>query len=167
MHGEPRGFLTSVPPTAAIGPSGGVDATAAELTSYWRLVRRPHPDSTALPVIDNDVVNCLMSDPTTERKVSLIDAAAALGAEVFLYRRRMPRRRKWRLVGLGGGVGALLEQIPDGGLASVIDRIRPAGMRPGLWLEPEVVGSMSPIACSFPDEALCSRQGQRVQEWGR
>jgi alpha-galactosidase len=40
-------------------------------------------------------------------------------------------------------------------------------MRPGLWLEPEVVGVRSPVAATLPDEAFLSRNGERVVEHGR
>jgi len=60
-----------------------------------------------------------------------------------------------------------VKRFPDGGLAGLIGEIRAAGMRPGLWLEPEVVGSRSRIAESLPPDAFFTRGGKRVKEWGR
>jgi alpha-galactosidase len=164
---EPGEVFTTVPAAVVVSPRGGIDSVASELTSYRRRIRRPHPDNTMLPVVYNDFLNCLMSDPTTERELPLIEAAAALGAEVFCI------DAGWYDDENGGWWDSVGEwepsanRFPDGGLALVIDRIRQAGMKPGLWLEPEVVGSRSRIARSLPDGAFFSRKGQRVQEWGR
>ncbi len=38
---------------------------------------------------------------------------------------------------------------------------------PGLWLEPEVIGTRSPIALELPDDAFLTRGGARVTQSGR
>jgi alpha-galactosidase len=43
-------------------------------------------------------------------------------------------------------------RFPDGGLRRVVDAIRDAGMVPGLWLEPEVVGVPGQHVGPFVDE---------------
>ena len=53
------------------------------------------------------------------------------------------------------------------GIAEVLEHIRKAGMVPGLWLEPEVVGTRSPVAAQLPPDAFFQRAGQRVVEHGR
>ena len=55
----------------------------ARLTACRRAIRRPHEDHRRLPVIFNDYMNTLMGDPTTERLLPLIAAAAEAGAEYF------------------------------------------------------------------------------------
>jgi alpha-galactosidase len=163
----PGETVTTVPAAVAIVPNGGMDAVAEELTTYRRRIRRPHPDNAALPVIYNDFLNCLMSDPTTEKELPLIAAASALGVEVFCI------DAGWYDDENGGwwdSVGEWepsIKRFPYGGLAGLIQKIRDAGMKPGLWLEPEVVGSRSSIAELLPDEAFFSRRGERVKEWGR
>ena len=54
-----------------------------------------------------------------------------------------------------------------GGLAEVVERIRASGMVPGLWLEPEVVGVLSPAASALPPDAFFQRHGHRVVEHER
>ncbi|MER6155551.1 glycoside hydrolase family 36 protein [Streptomyces sp. NPDC001868] len=68
---------------AALALGTRFEGALAALTSYRRAVRRPHPDQTRLPVIFNDYMNTLMGDPTTEKLLPLIDAAAEAGAEYF------------------------------------------------------------------------------------
>ena len=117
-------------------------------------------------MIFNDYMNTLMGDPTTAALLPLIDAAAAVGAEYFCI------DAGWYAeIGEGwwDAVGAWKPSTTrfPGGLGEVLDRIRAAGMVPGLWLEPEVVGVRSPVAGQLPGEAFFQRDGQRVVEHGR
>ena len=164
----PGEVFRTVPVSVSFGADGGPDAAFAALTRYRRLQRRPHPDHSALPVVFNDYMNCLMGDPTTEKLLPHIDAAAEAGAEYFVI------DAGWYDDGDGGwwdGVGAWepsASRFPgEKGIHDVLDRIRERGMVPGLWLEPEVIGVRSPLAKSLPDEAFLRRDGVRLTETGR
>src|SRR5207249_7187396 len=97
----------------------------------------------------------------------LVEAAADLGADIYCM------DAGWYDDEQGGwwdSVGewkASTSRFPNGGLASVMRAIHDAGMRPGLWIEPEVVGRRSAIADALPPEAFFRRAGRRVAEWGR
>ncbi|QNP75307.1 alpha-galactosidase [Streptomyces roseirectus] len=165
---EPGAEFTTVPAALALSEDGGPDEAFAALTRYRRAARRPHPDHERLPVVFNDYMNCLMGDPTTEKLLPLIDAAAEAGAEYFVI------DAGW-YDGENGGwwdsVGAwepAASRFPgERGIHEVLDRIRERGMVPGLWLEPEVIGVRSPMAKSLPDEAFFRRDGVRVTETRR
>ncbi|MEU9288052.1 alpha-galactosidase [Streptomyces sp. NPDC048275] len=164
---------------AAIALGDGFDGALAALTSYRRLIRRPHPDHERLPVVFNDYMNTLMGDPTTRKLLPLIDAAAEAGAEYFCidagwYDDEGGGEDGAADGGEGGGwwdsVGAWLPSARrfPGGLEAVLGRIRERGMVPGLWLEPEVVGVRSPVAAELPDDAFLRHAGGvRVTEQGR
>lgn len=158
--------FTTVPATLALS-TDGYEGVIAELTAARRSSRRQHPDHTDLPVVFNDYMNTLMGDPTTDKLLPLIDAAAAVGAETFCI------DAGWYdddSVGWWDSVGAwepATNRFPGGGLAKVLERIRERGMVAGLWLEPEVVGLRSAIADSLPDEAFFVRHGRRVVEHER
>ncbi|WP_151481312.1 glycoside hydrolase family 36 protein [Streptomyces albicerus] len=157
---------------AALALGAGFDGALAALTSYRRLVRRPHPDHERLPVVFNDYMNTLMGDPTAEKLLPLIDAAAEAGAEYFCV------DAGWYDDEAGDEAGGWWDSVgawqpserrfPDGGLRAVLDHVRSRGMVPGLWLEPEVVGVRSPVAHELPDEAFLRHEGGiRVTEQGR
>ncbi|MET0433780.1 MAG: glycoside hydrolase family 36 protein [Cellulomonas sp.] len=116
-------------------------------------------------LVFNDYMNTLMGDPTTDKLLPLVDAAADVGAEVFCI------DAGWYDDG-GDWWDSVGEWEPStlrfpGGLHEVTDRIRDRGMVPGLWLEPEVVGVRSPLAEQLPGEAFLQRRGQRVVEHDR
>ncbi|MFC6159511.1 glycoside hydrolase family 36 protein [Kribbella jiaozuonensis] len=140
------------------------DSVFAALTRQRRAVRKRRPVDDRMPVIFNDYMNTLMGDPTTEKLLPLIDAAAEVGADYFCIDAGWYAERDW-----WSTVGAWQPSTTrfPGGLGEVIDRIHQRGMVPGLWLEPEVIGVDAPIARELPDDAFLTRQGIRVAEHGR
>ncbi|MGW0982904.1 alpha-galactosidase [Streptomyces xiamenensis] len=163
----PGASFTTVPAALALSRAG-FEGALAELTAYRRVLRRPHPDHAALPVVFNDYMNTLNGDPTTAKLLPLIDAAATAGAEYFVI------DAGWYDGDAGGWwdtVGAwqpAAARFPgERGIHEVLDRIRAHNMVPGLWLEPEVIGVRSPIAPTLPDAAYFARDGVRVRENGR
>ncbi|WP_194396363.1 glycoside hydrolase family 36 protein [Microbacterium atlanticum] len=160
---SPAESFTTVPAAVAYGHSA--DAVVAALTDHRRATRRPHHDNAAMPVVFNDYMNTLDGDPTTAKLIPLIEAAGAVGAEVFCIDAGWydDSGHWWDTV---GEWRPSTTRFPNG-LGEVIDAIRAAGMIPGLWLEPEVIGTRSPVADSLPDEAFLQRNGVRVVEHHR
>jgi alpha-galactosidase len=160
---EPGESFVSVP--AAVGAvAGGFDRAARELTRYRRAIRRPNADNETLPVIFNDYMNCLFGDPTTEKLIPLIDAAAEAGCEYYCIDCGWYSDGEW-----WDGVG---EWMPSqarfpGGIKEVIDYIRSKGMVPGLWLELEVMGIECRLASELPDDWFFLRHGKRVIDHSR
>jgi alpha-galactosidase len=161
----PGEHFDTVPATVAVSADGFEGAIGA-LTRARRANRRPHADHQRLPVIFNDYMNTLMGDPTTERLLPLIAAAGRAGAEYFCIDAGWYAELDddwWYTVGVWRPSAS---RFP-GGIAEVLDRITAAGMVPGLWLEPEVIGTGSPVAGRLPDGAFFQRDGVRVADHGR
>ena len=137
----------------------------APLTEYRRRVRRPNADDVELPVVFNDFMNSLLADPSEEKLLPVIAAAARAGSEYFCVDAGWYSNEQswWNTVGEW-------EEAPDRfphGFVKVFDAIRAAGMIPGLWVEPDVVGVESPVADELPDEAFFWRNGARIDSQGR
>lgn len=159
----PGESFTTVPAAVALGDNP--TAAVAEATKLRRRTRRAHIDNDALPVIFNDYMNTLNGDPTTEKLLPLVEAAAEVGAEIFCIDAGWYDDSGFWWDSVGAWEPSTT-RFP-GGLSEVIDRIIECGMVPGLWLEPEVVGVRSPIATQLPDGAFLQRGGQRLMEQGR
>ncbi|WIB62106.1 alpha-galactosidase (plasmid) [Curtobacterium sp. MCLR17_007] len=157
---EPGRSFRSVPVSLAFGDD--LDAAVAAMTTLRRASRRDHPDNTELAVVYNDYMNTLMGDPTTEKLAPLIDSAARMGADTFVMDAGWYSDDDdwWTTVGTWEPATA---RFP-GGMGEVFDRVRERGMRPGIWLEPEVVGVDSPAARTLPTEAFFQTRGLPLVE---
>ena len=161
----PGELFTSIPVSVAAS-SGGYEGALGELTKQRRAIRRHRTVDAGLPVIFNDYMNTLWGNPTTDKLLPLIDAAATAGAEYFCIDAGWYDDGGDWWPSVGEWTPSTV-RFPDGGLERVIQHIRDVGMQPGLWLEPEVVGVRSPIAGALPKEAFLQRYGQRVVEHDR
>ena len=161
---EPGAAFRTVPAAVAFSDRGR-DGAFGELTRHRRTTRRAHPDASDLPVVFNDYMNTLNGNPTTAVLLPLIRAAAAVGAEVFVVDAGWYSDEEywWDTVGEWQVSG---RRFPKG-FGEVVDAIRDGGMRPGLWLEPEVVGVRSPAVAALPGDAFLQRGGVPVVESGR
>ena len=160
----PGETVDTVPAAAAVS-AAGLEGALAELTRYRRSIRRPNADNDDCPVIFNDYMNALNGDPTTEKLLPLIEAAADAGSEYFVI------DAGWYSddPGWWDSVGEWQPSTTrfPGGLGEVIGAITARGMVPGLWLEPEVIGVHSSVVDRLPAEAFFCRDGIRLTENGR
>ncbi|MEG2253579.1 MAG: alpha-galactosidase, partial [Clostridia bacterium] len=153
----PHERFCSVPCCITAGQS--FSDTISTLTAYRRLIRRDHWDNHTLPVVFNDYMNCLYGDPTTEKLLPVIDAAAHVGCEVFCIDCGWYADGPW-----WDGVGQWLpsqKRFPNG-IEEPISYIRQKGMIPGLWLELEVMGVKCELASVWEDACFFVNHGKRV-----
>ncbi len=159
----PGDTFLSVPVSVGVD-AGNFDTAMGELTKYRRLIRRPNKDNESLAIIFNDYMNCLWADPTTEKELPLIDAAAEAGCEYFCI------DAGWYSAGFWwdnvGEWQESRERFP-GGLKEVTDYIRTKGLIPGVWLELEVMGINCPKAAKVPDDWFFMRHGKKVYDRSR
>jgi len=160
---KPGESFTSVPVAVGVADAD-FDNAMGRLTLYRRKIRRPNEDNEKLPVIFNDYMNCLFGDPTTEKELPLIDAAADMGCEYYVIDAGWYAPGQW-----WDSVGEwqeCRERFP-GGIREVTDYIRSKGMVPGVWLEIEVMGINCEKAKKAPDDWFFVRHGRRVFDRSR
>ena len=150
---------------AAVAFGTDFDSALIEMTAYRRLIAHRVESDKYHPVIFNDYMKCLNADPTEEKLLPLIDAAAEAGCEIFCI------DAGWYADGRGwwdtiGAYEESRERFPHG-FKMIFDHIRQKGMRPGLWVEPENIGISSEKLSNFEDDAFFVRHGRRVTERGR
>lgn len=154
---QPGESFVTVP--AAFGVTvGDINDAMAELTKYRRRIRRPNTDDEKCYVVFNDYMNCLEGDPTQEKEKQIIDIAAKLGCEYYCLDAGWYDKGPWwdRV----GEWKESPERFPDG-LRSVYDYARGRGMKMGMWLEIEVMGTECPLASQLPDDWFVCVHGKR------
>lgn len=153
----PGQTFSSVKSAVAFGKD--FNEVIAEITKYRRIIKGKNSAFLKQPVIFNDFNNCLMAEPTYEKEIPCIDAAAEIGAEYYCVDGGWFSDGSW-----WDGVGEWKESRArfHGKLKEVFNYIIEKGMRPGIWLEPEVMGIHCPVAASFSDDCFFMRHGKRV-----
>jgi alpha-galactosidase len=160
----PGKTFTSVP-VALIHVLDTPDVAFSALTEYRRCIRRKHKDNEEMGLIFNDYMNCLMGDPTEEKIMALVDPVIKAGAEFFVIDCGWYADDSgwWDDVGLWEPSKS---RFPKG-FKSLLDKIKAKGLRPGVWVEPEVVGIRSIVGDQLPLDAFFQQNGQRIVEKGR
>jgi alpha-galactosidase len=142
---------------------GGFGEAVEALTKYRRAVLLKS-DYTTCPIVFNDYMNCLWADPTTEKELPLIDAAAKVKCDYYVI------DAGWYAEKGYGGIGDVGMWQPsktrfDGGLGALLNKIKDKGMIPGLWFEPEMVGLNSALK-NKPDNWFIMLHGKRYIDDG-
>ncbi len=145
---------------------GGFGEAVEQLTRYRRraFTKIRQARNLDCPVIFNDAI-ALNLDPTTEKELPLIDAAARAGCEYYVIDAGWYAAANESWWGSVGVWEPSRTRWPDG-IKPVLDRIRQKGMTPGMWLEPEVIGINSPLKRK-PDDWFFMRHGRRVIDHDR
>ena len=139
---------------------GGFEAAVAQLTAYKRATYHTDFPMGAVPVCFNDYMNCLWAQPSRDRLLPLIQAAAQVGCEVFCIDAGwFGKRYEWYKH--NGDWQPCDELFGEGGLRGVLDEIKSCGMLPGVWLEMETADRESDFAKAHP-EALLTRHGHPI-----
>ncbi len=163
---SPGECFTTVP-AALCHVNGNLDDAFGSMNEYRRRIVTPCVDHEERSIIFNDYMNCLMGDPTEEKVLALLKPAAGCGAEYFVIDAGWYADENdldwWDSVGEWAPSPT---RFPHG-LRHVFQAIRDHGMKPGLWLEPEVVGVRSPIAKLLPERAFFRSKGKPVEERSR
>ena len=158
---KPGESFTGVPVSVAVA-AGDFGSAVREITKYRRVVSADRLDP-ELPVYFNDYLFCLWADPTTEKELPLIKKAAELGAEYYMVDGGWYGTGNWWPT--VGEWQESRERFPNG-IKEVFDSIRAHGMKPGIWLEPEVMGVNCPLVPEFED-CFFKRHGVKVNNRGR
>ena len=157
--------FTTVPASFTIAHD--FDGVVANVTDYRREVRSPHHDNAKPSVVFNDYMNTIYGDPTTEKELPLIEAAGKAGIEIFVIDCGWYDDTGDWWPSVGEWMPSKTRFPGKKGIVEVIDAIKDAGMIPGIWIEPEVIGVKSPMAERLPDSAFFQRHGKRVVEQER
>ncbi len=162
---EPGETYQTVP--VAVGcVRGGFTEAVAALTAYRRQACLPRSFRTLpLPVIFNDYMNCLKADPTTDKLIPVIDAAAEVGCDCFVIDAGWYADLNAQWWDTIGWWQPSTSRFPNG-LDEVMARIHDHHMKPGLWFEIELAGINS-LLKDKPDDWFFMHRGRRFIDGSR
>ena len=163
---QPGESYTSVP--VALCTAGNAESAIRDMTKYRRCIAGRCAADEGLPVIFNEYMHLSWDSPSEENTRRCALAAAEAGAEYYVidcgWHDEVPGSEVYPYVGKWKESKA---RFP-GGLRKTTDYIRSLGMKPGLWIEPEVVGyKCGEMLAYYGEDCFFRRHGKKVCVQGR
>ncbi len=143
----------------------GLNAVLAEMTRYRRNIIKKHPADQDLPVVFNEYMHCTGLDPYEARTQLMAPTMAELGCKYYVidsgWHSDVPGDY-WTMYKHFGTWFESKRRFPKG-LRHTAEYIKSLGMKFGLWIEPEVVGTENQEMIEFyGPECFFTRNGQKV-----
>ncbi len=152
---------TTVKVAVAFGDS--VNAVVGEMTKYRRHIAKNSDADKNLPTIFNEYMHLSWDSPTEENTRVIAPLAKKTGVEYYVidcgWHNEEPGDQVYPYVGQWKESKA---RFPHG-VKATTDYIRSLGLKPGLWIEPEIIG----IKCQemldyYDDDCFMQRFGKRL-----
>lgn len=156
--------------TPAVALSFGEDLNDVlkHMTAYRRHICKNYDPDRNLPTIFNEYMHLSWDSPTAERSREMSELVAKTGVEYYVidcgWHNEEPGDQVYPYVGQWQESKA---RFPEG-LRKTMDHIRSLGLKPGLWIEPEIIGCQCGDMLQFyDDECFLQRFGKRLTVMNR
>ena len=160
-----EGYTT---PCVAVAFGNSLNDVVGHMTKYRRHIAGGSPADEKLPTIFNEYMHLSWDSPTAENTAKYAPVVAKTGVEYYVidcgWHNEEPGDKIYPFVGHWKESKA---RFPEG-VKKTTDYIRSLGMKPGLWIEPEIIG----IQCEemlehYDDDCFFQRFGKRLAVMNR
>lgn len=156
--------------TPAIALAFGTDLNdvLGQMTLYRRHIAGNYKEDQHLPAIFNEYMHLSWDSPTAERTREMAQIVAKTGVEYYVidcgWHNEEPGNEIYPYVGQWKESNA---RFPEG-VKESLDYIRSLGMKPGLWIEPEIIGCQCREMLEYyDDDCFLQRFGKRLTVMNR
>ncbi len=155
-------------PYTAIAFGKDLNDVIGNMTMYRRHIAGVSPADSALPAIFNEYMHLSWDSPTAENTAKYAPVVAKTGVEYYVidcgWHNEEDGDKVYPFVGHWKESKA---RFPEG-VRKTTDYIRSLGMKPGLWIEPEIIG----VQCQemldyYDDDCFFQRHGKRLSVMNR
>ena len=155
-------------PCVAVAFGNGLNDVIGNMTKYRRHIAGFIPADAKLPTIFNEYMHLSWDSPTAENTAKYAPVVAKTGVEYYVidcgWHNEEDGDKVYPFVGHWKESKA---RFPEG-VRKTTDYIRSLGMKPGLWIEPEIIG----IQCQemldyYNDDCFFQRHGKRLAVMNR
>ena len=162
----PSEVYTTVSVNFAFGDS--LDGVIGEMTKLRRLSRKIRDIDKDLPVVFNEYMHLSWDSPTEEQTRRIAPSVAALGAKYYVIDCGWHNEEDGNIIYPYVGQWKESKKRFPNGLKTTLDYIKSLGLKPGLWIEPEIIGEKcEDMLAYYDDECFIRRHGERVKVMGR
>lgn len=155
-------------PYVAVAFGKDLNDVIGNMTKYRRHIAGVSPADEKLPTIFNEYMHLSWDSPTAENTAKYAPVVAKTGVEYYVidcgWHNEEDGDKVYPFVGHWKESNA---RFPEG-VRKTTDFIRSLGMKPGLWIEPEIIG----IQCQemldhYDDDCFFQRHGKRLAVMNR
>ena len=155
-------------PAVSLAFGDDLNDVLAHMTRYRRHIAGNYTPDAHLPAIFNEYMHLSWDSPTAQRTYEMAPIVAGLGAEYYVidcgWHNEEPGSEIYPYVGQWQESKA---RFPEG-VRKTLDHIRSLGMKPGLWIEPEIIGwQCEDMLSYYDDDCFFQRFGKRLNVMGR
>ena len=159
---------TYVTPTVALAFGEDLNDVLGQMTLYRRHIAHNYETDKDLPAIFNEYMHLSWDSPTAQRTQEMASVVAKTGAEYYVidcgWHNEEPGDQVYPYVGQWRESHA---RFPEG-LRKTMDYICSLGMKPGLWIEPEIIGCQcQDMQEYYDDDCFLQRFGKRLTVMNR
>ena len=145
-----------------------LDGVIGEMTKLRRAYRFIRPVDDGLPVVFNEYMHLSWDSPTEERTKTIAPVIASLGAKYYVIDCGWHNEEDGNIVYPYVGQWKESKKRFPNGLKNTLDYIKSLGLKPGLWIEPEIIGEKCEEMLSYyDDDCFITRHGEKVKVMGR
>ncbi len=155
-------------PSVALAFGNSLNEVIGEMTKYRRQISGKCAVDAYLPAIFNEYMHLSWDSPTAENIKKLAPIVAKTGVEYYVidcgWHNEEDGDKVYPYIGQWKESKA---RFPEG-VRKTTDYIRSLGMKAGLWIEPEVIGSCcKDMLDYYDDDCFLQRNGKRLAVMGR
>lgn len=159
---------TYATPYAAFATGETLDSAVGNMTVYRRKIRRENKADSSLPVIFNEYMHLSWDSPDEDRTAYMLPFVKKAGADIYVidcgWHNEEPGEKIYPYVGQWKESKI---RYPHG-IKHTVDLIHSYGLKAGLWLEPEIIGTLcDEMLAYYPPDAYFYRRGKVVTANGR
>ena len=155
-------------PYVALAFGKSLNQVVGDMTLYRRHIAGNSPADEKLPTIFNEYMHLSWDSPTAENTAKYAPIVAKTGVEYYVidcgWHNEEDGDKVYPFVGHWLESNA---RFPEG-VKKTTDFIRSLGMKPGLWIEPEIIGMQcQKMLAHYDDDCFFQRHGKRLTVMNR
>ena len=145
-----------------------LDGVIGEMTQLRRSSRKIRDVDRELPVIFNEYMHLSWDSPYEEQTKRIAPVVADLGAKYYVIDCGWHNEEDGNIIYPYVGQWKESKKRFPHGLKNTLDYLKSLGLKPGLWIEPEIIGEKCEEMLDYnDDDCFITRQGERVKVMGR
>lgn len=145
-----------------------LDGVIGEMTQLRRSSRKIRDVDRQLPVIFNEYMHLSWDSPYEEQTKRIAPVVADLGAKYYVIDCGWHNEEDGNIIYPYVGQWKESKKRFPHGLKNTLDFLKTLGLKPGLWIEPEIIGEKCEEMLDYnDDDCFISRHGERVKVMGR